>query len=538
MHDVELIKELARSIFLHRGLEIVEKALKCWIIATAMSRRLKVTVLTAMFNSLARFNLTLLFNAFGKIKVVVMHNRSEKNKAEFAERTKNRLKVQAVQMMKAREESLRIGRSVLDRLTSNKRHNLLEKVFGAFKRSLKMKVDGVGLVKRWLTVAVNGQLTWAFLCWKSKCDSAKAYASRAAFLGAADGETRARLCFILTSFWDKKDVGRLGNPHNTRNDKRRTFLRWKRIYTAAVKRDLAYEEVEIINSLCGKLLGYAAIDAVGGKPRRDGVSFRFEYSELVYSRVRSGIEEMCNLNYYDEHIAVRKYREPYLSSILGDVLEEKKVPDDEEEIVKGDNAIHGCLVMVEPGSFGKRLLVYLDGGVKAIPGGVGVIGDVVARGRFDLCSQLLKDARYDGTADDMVVASAGREISAVEKSASIRYQSLTMKSSSIMSRTSTIKESTTSRSKVVHDRNLVIGVMGQIPGLSTLAAVSENAFIPDLAVMGMPIIIGDPTQSGSVVGVVLAVGKIARMDDVVARTLSLMANAVGGLVATGSTKKQ
>ena len=203
---------------------------------------------------------------FNFIKVLVVKHRGELEKMEFADKTRKRLRIQAAQVSKAREESLRIGRNVMDKLTSSRRMNLLEKCFDALVRAKETKVQGVELINRWMLASRTGDIMWAFHSWKSKAHAASAYMSRAAFLNAADSQTRAHLAFILNRFWSKKDCGTFGI--DSRADKRLGFMRWKHAVQKEIEMEKAWDEVELKTRACGNVLGLIG-EVRGGVERSD-----------------------------------------------------------------------------------------------------------------------------------------------------------------------------------------------------------------------------------------------------------------------------
>ena len=160
--------------------------------------------------------------------------------------------------------------------------------------------------------------------------------------------------------------------------------------------------------------------------------------------------------------------------------------------------------------------------------GCGVLGGLIEEGKLGFCKQVLKDPRYDQMVDDVLLGSCGRPIFEMERNAAVRYQSLAMKTSNVMSRT-TKSKSRSGQMRRAGDRHgsVVVGMIGAggTGGLvGSISGISTKVDIPDIGLMVMPIRIGE----GPVVGAVVGVGKGGVLDETVARNLSLISTAVGG----------
>ncbi|GMI18030.1 hypothetical protein TrLO_g3942 [Triparma laevis f. longispina] len=460
----EDVLALVRGVFRNRGFSEAEKAFKGWAIGADLFKRERAIAFDIVLGVVRRIEVKKLALAFGAMKLFVLTWRGEMEKMEFADKTRKRLRIQAAQVSKAREESLRIGRNVMDKLTSSRRQNLLEKCFDALVRAREMKVTGVMLVNRWMLAARTGGLMWAFHSWKSKANAASGYMSRAAFLNAADGETRAHLAFILNRFWRKKDCGSFGA--DPRSDKRMGFLRWKHAVVKEIEMEKAWAEVELKTRACSNVLGL--IGELGSQDR-DG----FSYNDSMYMYVK-----------------------------------------------------RGCLVMAQPGT-GKYLLLS-GGSLQIVPNGCGVLGNLIESKKLSFCKQILKDPSYDEVVDDVLLESCGRPVFQMERNAAIRYQSLAMKTSNIHARTTRSKNSQgRMRRAGDRHGSVVVGMLGEVgggTGIGSLSGISTKVDIPDVGLMCMPIRIG----KGPIIGAVVAVGKAEVLDEGVARNLSLISTAVGG----------
>jgi len=128
----------------------------------------------------------LIYFAFSTMMKHTNFVKNEAFKSEVAEKTKQRLRIQAMQVMKTREHGLSIGRKVLDKLTSNRRTNILEKSFNALRNARERRVRGLTLIKRWCFLVKSGDVIWAFQSWKSKSNSAKYVASEPVYLRTPD----------------------------------------------------------------------------------------------------------------------------------------------------------------------------------------------------------------------------------------------------------------------------------------------------------------------------------------------------------------
>ena len=239
----------------------------------------------------------------------------------------------------------------MDKLTSSRRMNMLEKCFDALIRAREMKVQGVALINRWMVASRMGEIMWAFHSWKSKAHAASAYMSRAAFLNAADSETRAHLAFILNRFWKKKDCGSFGV--DSRADKRLGYMRWKHAVQKEIDMERAWDEVELKTRACGNVLGL--IGELGAEDREG-----FSYNDKMYLYVRHYVWEMCNGGKMGGFFE------------FGNKDEEKKRDEDDENEGEQDDdiegrVVRGCLVMAQPDT--NKYLVYSQGRLVVIPGG-------------------------------------------------------------------------------------------------------------------------------------------------------------------------
>ena len=249
----------------------------------------------------------------------------------------------------------------------------------------------------------------------------------------------------------------------------------------------------------------------------------------MYLYVRHYVWEMCNGG------QVGSFFE------FGKKDEEKKGDEDHEDDEGNsdeieDQVVRGCLVMAQPGT--NKFLVFNQGGLAVIPGGCGVLGGLIEDGKLGFCKQVLKDPRYDPMVDDVLLGGCGRPIFDMERNAAVRYQSLAMKTSNVMSRTTKSK----SRSGVMRragDRHgsVVIGMIGSVGGgnlVGSISSISTKVEIPDIGLMVMPIRIGE----GPVVGAVVGAGKADLLDETVARNLSLISTAVGGGYVASESQHQ
>ncbi|GMH61573.1 hypothetical protein TrRE_jg10154 [Triparma retinervis] len=376
----------------------------------------------------------------------------------------------------------------MNKLTANKRTNLLEKSFGALKKARADKIKAMTLVRRWIIVGTQGSVSWAFRSWKAKVDAAEAFSSRSAFLAAADAEVRAQLAFTLNRFWMKKDVGEFGL--DARADKRRGFLRWKHAMIRERERERVWAGVELRTSITSNILSTVSSMDVGDHEDN------FTNNDAIYKLVNKYVVDMCN------------------SNALGDE-EEKKFDSDE------DHVIRGSLVICDEDD---QYILLNAGGLVKVPRDAGVLGGLMGNGTFGVSKQVLSDPRYVDSVDDVVLSSAGRPIFAMEREAARRFQTLAMKTSNVMSRTTQMKSSS-GRMRAPGDRSgsIVVGI-GEI-GLGNMSAVSStNVKIPDVAMMLMPIRVGEGTMVGAIVGV----GRSELLGEETARNLGMLATAVAG----------
>jgi hypothetical protein len=508
MKDFSGMRKLIKSIFRQRGFDGIEMAFKSLVLGVEINKQEKKETLTRFWLITEKLAKTSLQRAFSKICLFTWVRRFETIEEEHALATKRRLQIHADQMSKAREESMRVGRSVLNKLTQSRRTNLLEIAFNGLKNARELRIRGVALVKRWIMKSQNGELMWAFQNWKSKSNAAEAYAQRAAFLNAADAENRAKLGFILNRFWDKKDVGAFGAPGNERNDRRRAFLRWKHKMVREKQKDACFEEVDFVSKMCGNLLAQLA--------RESATAGSLEENSEVYLRVKSCIDDVCNMGG---------------SGGLGSWLvgEEKKADDDGE-----DSIIRGCLVLCDSAAggagraTGRNMFCYVDGELKRMPRMCGVVGDVIEEGGFASVTSLLKDPRYDPLVDEVVLAACGRPMMPVERNAVERFQTLAMKSSNAMSRIAASR-STSGRMRSRGDGSVVVGMVGQIPGLNPMASAASGraAKIPDVGMMVLPLGGGG---RGGVVGACVVIGRSSLLEEGVARNLGVVGGGVYGFL--------
>jgi len=497
-------EKLIRSIFSQRGFDGLEKAFKGFVVGCCIRRVEKTKVFAALFRVLQKLLMIRMQKAFHQWCVTLLSDKVHSMQAAHSAAMKMRLNVQAAQMSKAREESQRIGRSVLGKLTQSRRQNLLEVAFNGLKRARELRIRGCDLVKRWIKKTHSGEMMWAFQNWKSKFEAAKGYSQRAAFLNAADAENRAKLGFTLTRFWDKKDVGTFGAPGNERNDKRRSFTRWKRKMQREQEKEREWEEVDVVGGVCGSLLGELGPSAGGEEWGED---------DHIYRRVKRAIDEVGNMG------GEKGMAEYFLG-------EEKKA--DEEE-----DGVWGCLVLrgLDGGHKG-QLSVLVEGQLRQLPAGAGVVGDMIEESRFGCVSCVMKDARYECEVDGVIMEACGRKIMPVERIAVERYQSLAMKGSRAMSRVAASMGSGGGMRRG-RDGSVVVGIMGQIPGLHGLSATGTGieTRIPDVGIMVLPVRVGG---SGGVVGAVVVCGRGDVLDEGVARRLGMVCNVVAGVYTCGS----
>ena len=470
--DVCSVSRLFKSIFRSVGLPPLELAFRSWVVGAAMWRREKILGAQIAARIHAAVQKKKMSVAFHELRLHMISCMVDADKAYYATKTKLRLRLHASQVAKVREESLRVGRSVMNKLTENRRTNILEKAFNAFKSAREMKLKGVMLVKRWLLAGRAGEIMWAFHSWKSKFRAASAYESRAAFLNAADSETRAHLAFILNRFWMKKEKGSLGKTGNATNDKKVAFSRWKDQVAKEIKMESTWSEVDLRTRSVSNVLGL--MKSLAGSSVNDDED-RFSYNDEVYICVRKYIWEICNgingrPSFGNYGVEEKKNDDDHDNNDNND--------DDDDDDVE-DSFVRGCLIVCHPADDSK-LIIFSDGTLKTMPRGCGVVGGLIEEESFGFCKQVLGDPRYDQMVDDVVMSSCGRPIYEMERNAALGCQILAMKASSVMSRRS--GKSTRVGTLRNHDRILDGSGVGLVEGgvSSSVSGLSKNSKIPDI----------------------------------------------------------
>ena len=356
-----------------------------------------------------------------------------------------------------------------------------------------MKIKALSLVRRWIMNCTQGSVHWAFHSWRAKVNAAEAFSSRSAFLAAADAEVRAQLAFTLNRFWMKKDVGNFG--FDARADKRRAYLRWKHWFVKELERERVWREVEARTRGVSNVL--SLMSGLRGERGKDEGEDNFTYNDAIYKGIKKYLLQICN---------------PGSS-------------EGEDGEGEEDDVVRGCLIVCKDDKF----VIYDKdkGGLCHIPVDTGVIGGLMAGGTFGVSKQILSDPRYEELADDLVLSAAGRPVFEMERQAAKRFQSLAMKTSNVMSRATISKSSRTGKIRGPGDRSgsVVVGV-GPLGGggLGGMSAVSTNVKIPDLAMMAIPIKVGE----GTIVGAVVGIGRREIIGEATASNLSMVATAVAG----------
>jgi len=116
LDDLGSIKYLLKNVFRTRKFHGHDKAFKVWAIGSAMRKREKQIGVSKVYAVVKAFGKKKMAKAFNRMRRAVMVWKSDYDKVEFAAKTKIRLRTQAAQVIKAREESLRVGRSMLKKV--------------------------------------------------------------------------------------------------------------------------------------------------------------------------------------------------------------------------------------------------------------------------------------------------------------------------------------------------------------------------------------------------------------------------------------
>ena len=428
------VLKLVKNVFVTRSFNDCEKGFHGWSIVATLLRSMRqngAVKLTAILTSAAR---RLLVFSFSAMKRHTTHVNNERYRAEVAEKTRARLKIQAMQVMKTREHGLSLGRKVLDKLTSNRRTNLLEKCFNALRQARDRRVRALQLIRRWCLVAKSGEVMWAFQSWKSKSNSAAHYAQRIAFINAGDADKRARLNYIMERWGNNLKVGAFGIKGNEKNDRRRGFLVWKKFYTAERQKEIKFFEIEDITECCYELVTQLGKEGIcgSGDGGKEGEFDNACYNDALYATVNKKICEMLNTT----SGGGATNEEEMMNSIFGLESYEAAVQDEKKDDAKVDEdqpIVRGCLIIKDPSS--NDLILRIDNTLQKIPINCGVVGEMFSSKRaVNICMNVFKDSIYDGEADNALLTSCGVRVLPSWQLAADRYQRGLLNNSNVFSR--------------------------------------------------------------------------------------------------------
>ena len=415
-----------------------------------------------------------------KLKSHVAAAKVDDYKLDVAAKTRARLVVQAKQQAAIRDHGLRIGRKVLDKLTENRRTNVLEKSFGKLRKNREMKVRGVELIRRWITRGGGGGKMWAFCCWRANCEYSKHFAQRMAFLNTSDETTRARLKRVLDRWANNVSVGTFGLEGNGPCDKKRAFGIWKIGVEKEKGRERKFQEVDGVLRRCWGVMGeiVGELDDVNEGGNESGVCYNVEVYRLVGERIGM----LCN---------------------------KKNENGASEEIIDNRVPVRGCIVMEETDGSGD-LLLLIDSQLQKIKCKTGVVGEMFASTdkdkRISLSKCVFKDPRYDGPgADNAVLAACGMSVRPSVVRASEEFQRNFMNMSQRITGIRGAQEA-------------VGGEVGNGNGNGVGGGRNESE-LPDLAMLGIPI-------EGR--KMICAIGPLGSLDENVVARLGSLALAVGG----------